>query len=67
MLVDTKWLPVPKTKNSHVPLQRKTNKKKFKRKNLQTETTELFSAYLAQSQEGDCHERKEKVTRFIFL
>lgn len=54
MLVDTKLLIVPKT-NSHVPLQKETNSR-----------LKLFSAYLAQSQEGDCHEREDKVTRFIF-
>lgn len=35
-----------------------------KKKKLQTETCELFSAYLAQSQEGDCHEKEEKASSF---
>lgn len=30
------------------------------------ETCELFSAYLAQSQEGDCHEREETASSFLW-
>lgn len=43
----------------HIDPPPSVNKKK-----LQTETCELFSAYLAQSQEGDCHEREEKASSF---